>query len=719
MQGDLKMMRGPNGFYYIGAEGAKGSVGPVGPQGEKGDKGDQGDTGATGPSNVITIGTVTKGNEASVTITGESPNQVINFVLPKGDKGDQGVQGPKGDDGSQGEQGPQGEQGQQGEKGDKGDQGVQGEKGDKGDTGAQGAQGPKGATGASGFSPIASVTKSGKTATISITDATHTTTATISDGDGATAIDVVTSTATTLSIDAGKAYKWTPSGNANLSLGSGFTQGKYSEVVLEIDPGAYSVTCGPAITLVDELESNIVNVCVARFNGDGMSVYVVDKYESGTITAPAQNITKERNAQLSYSLSDYVTVSNDANTSFFGLSVPSWLTLSPSGEISGTCSETGANTISVLVMARGCPSVTMNIYLTVTEAPSGTGVTLNATINGKSYSDWDAYDGWHTWGNNGSSVIGDGCYGWTYDGKTHMVKEGDTVYLDPGTYTFRFYIPTVRSGAGGDCSVNSITASPSSALSSTSTGSDYNVTTWTGNVVTYPSPVFYREATLTIGSSPVTVSVSMSYSSCLVEGTKVTLADGTMKNVEDITYDDELMTWNADEGQWDSAKPATIKVAKSLDCWYENVFDNGIVLLTAGPHGKGHECYDLDERKFRYLSECVGHRVWTTKGASKLLSCDECFSRDGVLKKVYHIITKWHYNLIADGVVTSVRLNNMYPFDENMKYVKTETRTANEKIPEIPQFLWDALRCEEQPVENLDYIRGIVGHCIPGSPWEE
>lgn len=44
-----------------------------------------------GDPNVLTVGTVTKGDNAEVTIVGDSPNQTINFVLPKGDKGEQGV----------------------------------------------------------------------------------------------------------------------------------------------------------------------------------------------------------------------------------------------------------------------------------------------------------------------------------------------------------------------------------------------------------------------------------------------------------------------------------------------------------------------------------------------------------------------------------------------------------------------------------------------------
>ena len=48
------------------------------------------EAGVTAPPNTLTIGSVTKGENASASITGQSPNQVLNLVLPKGDRGDKG-----------------------------------------------------------------------------------------------------------------------------------------------------------------------------------------------------------------------------------------------------------------------------------------------------------------------------------------------------------------------------------------------------------------------------------------------------------------------------------------------------------------------------------------------------------------------------------------------------------------------------------------------------
>lgn len=140
---EINLTAGSQGLQ--GPKGDKGDIGPAGPQGPKGD---------IGPSNTLLIGEVTKGEEPSVTITGDSPNQVISFVLPKGEKGDQGIQGdigPMGPPGPRGEQGMKGDIGLPGPKGEKGDIGPQGIQGLQGLTGPRGEQGLKGENGYSAY----------------------------------------------------------------------------------------------------------------------------------------------------------------------------------------------------------------------------------------------------------------------------------------------------------------------------------------------------------------------------------------------------------------------------------------------------------------------------------------------------------------------------------------------------------------------------------------
>ena len=86
----------------------------------------------------------------------------------------------------------------------------------KGDTGAAGQDG---ADGADGFSPIATVSKSGDTATITITDANGTTTATVTDGtDGAPGAAATITAGTTTTLSPGSSATVTNSGTSSAAV---------------------------------------------------------------------------------------------------------------------------------------------------------------------------------------------------------------------------------------------------------------------------------------------------------------------------------------------------------------------------------------------------------------------------------------------------------------------------------------------------------------------
>ena len=114
--------------------------------------------------------------EQTFVIKDELDKNNVTLIASKGEKGDPGERGPQGEVGPQGPQGEQGIQGIQGEPGKDGKDGVDGK------DGKDGTNGTDGKDGADGYSPSASVSKSGSTATITITDKNGTTTATVSDG---------------------------------------------------------------------------------------------------------------------------------------------------------------------------------------------------------------------------------------------------------------------------------------------------------------------------------------------------------------------------------------------------------------------------------------------------------------------------------------------------------------------------------------------------------
>lgn len=81
---------GPAAATITGASPAQ-TLNLVLPQGPQGPQGLPGPSGGSAP---LGIGSVTSGTPAAASITGVAPNQVLNLVLPKGDQGDQGIPGP-------------------------------------------------------------------------------------------------------------------------------------------------------------------------------------------------------------------------------------------------------------------------------------------------------------------------------------------------------------------------------------------------------------------------------------------------------------------------------------------------------------------------------------------------------------------------------------------------------------------------------------------------
>lgn len=157
---------------------------------------------------------------------------------------------------------------------------------------------------------------------------------------------------------------------------------------------------------------------------------------------------------------------------------------------------------------------------------------------------------------------------------------------------------------------------------------------------------------------------------CLIEGTQITLADGTTKAIEDITYDDELLVWNFYEGKFDVAKPAWIKVAEVAPRYNLVKFSNGAEVGFVGAGGeKGyHRIFNKEAGAFTHTG-CKD-----TPNGTITFAQDKTFptvvSQEVVEKEVkfYNVITDKHYNLFANGILTSCRLSNKYRI-EDMRYI--------------------------------------------------
>lgn len=169
-----------------------------------------------------------------------------------------------------------------------------------------------------------------------------------------------------------------------------------------------------------------------------------------------------------------------------------------------------------------------------------------------------------------------------------------------------------------------------------------------------------------IGDGTITVDPA-----CLIEGTQITLADGTSKAIEDITYDDELLVWNFYDGKFDKAKPSWIKVAEVAPRYNLVKFSNGSEVGFVGAGGeKGyHRIFNKEAGAFTYTGNFKetpnGTTTFAQDGTFPTVVSQEVVEKE---VKFYNVITDKHYNLFANGILTSCKLSNKYHI-ENMRYI--------------------------------------------------
>lgn len=191
----------------------------------------------------------------------------------------------------------------------------------------------------------------------------------------------------------------------------------------------------------------------------------------------------------------------------------------------------------------------------------------------------------------------------------------------------------------------------------------------------------------------------------MLAGTKILLADGAEKNIEDITYDDSLMVWDFDNGCLTTSKPLWIKKDQTVDYMYEIKLASGNSINVTGP--KGHRAFNTDESKFIYMNDSVGQKVKTIDGEDEVVSCEK---KNGNFD-FYNIITDRHFNMFANGILTSCSLNNYRKFD-GMKFVESpNVYHSKDDFKGIPDSYIEGLRlCEQQiDVDELNaYVRRLL-----------
>lgn len=247
-----------------------------------------------------------------------------------------------------------------------------------------------------------------------------------------------------------------------------------------------------------------------------------------------------------------------------------------------------------------------------------------------------------------------------YSGLNNLEYEGST---EANIYqTYETTLSLSSSVAGSNYSLPSSITVKMDGVTLTS-GTDYTYSSSSGKVV------------INKVTGDLAISGSASWF-CLIKGTKVRLADGTYKNIEEIGYDDLLAVYNHEDGGVIYEYPIWIEHETKVNHYQKTTFSDGTVLKTFGPHG----IFSMDALKYVSVTDKklfdIGTRV------AKI-------NKDGSIKIVkvskieiiyentsyYHVSSTRFHNIITEDILTtdgSIITSNMFSFDENI--VWTEER---------------------------------------------
>ena len=161
---------------------------------------------------------------------------------------------------------------------------------------------------------------------------------------------------------------------------------------------------------------------------------------------------------------------------------------------------------------------------------------------------------------------------------------------------------------------------------------------------------------------------------CLVEGTNITLADGSYKKVEDLNYDDLLRVWNLETGQFDYQYPLAIAKGEQHSVKFRITIEDGSYLDICGQH----DIFDPVAHMFRTYGEGgitdVGENYYyvmkdngTNSYTSSKITSIELIEQEVT---AYGIITSGIITTFANDMMIGLGVLNLVPITKENKFGK-------------------------------------------------
>ena len=201
---------------------------------------------------------------------------------------------------------------------------------------------------------------------------------------------------------------------------------------------------------------------------------------------------------------------------------------------------------------------------------------------------------------------------------------------------------------------------------------------------------------------------------CVTADTLVTLADGTRKRIDEISYEDKLLVWNFFEGKYDVSKPAII---------FDHGADNNTVIKLKFSDGTEvkvvnmHQFFDADLKKLvtinaENVASYVGHKFTKLNGRSNsnVKLVDYTITQEYV--EAWGVMSAGHYNIITEGMLSAdfdikdVELFNYFEVGKDMRFdqKKMQADIAKYGLYTYKDFA-DYLTYEQFVAFNVQYFK--------------
>ena len=202
---------------------------------------------------------------------------------------------------------------------------------------------------------------------------------------------------------------------------------------------------------------------------------------------------------------------------------------------------------------------------------------------------------------------------------------------------------------------------------------------------------------------------------CVTPDTLITLADGTQKRIDAVTYEDKLLAWDFFKGEY-AAVPAAI----IFDHGYGNntviklTFSDGTIVKVTNLH----QFFNADLNKFvsinaESVAQYVGHKFAKQNGKTvKLL--DYSITEEYI--EAFGIISAQHYNIFVEGMLSTDFMQkdndlfNYFDFGSDMKFDQAKMQADINKygLYTYADFV-DYLTYEQFVAFNIPYMKVAVG----------